>query len=160
VISSRRQPSQRPTRRTSGPRWIFWPVGSTRRICVVQTALMLLIAGQANAAERGWYDVPAADQSIRQQIMMIAKSGVHVTVAFLDTAFWDSPALHNVHGWFTPLEAFCLALTGTPMGPVPVYEKVFAVHRHSNFPNEPQYCEYVTPDWGPEWIHPPQADWK
>lgn len=131
-----------------------------QRIFAVQLVLLLLIAGNATADDRRWYDVSAQDKSIAEQVISISMIGVHVDVMFQDMDFWHLPALHNVHGWFTPQQAFCLALSGTPMEPVLLPEGNFAFHRYGEFPDTSEHCEYVTPDWGPEWIHPPQADWR
>lgn len=133
-------------------------MNTRQRAFIIGALVWLLIAGYANAQVRGWYDVPAVNKSIGDQVVAVAGSGVRVQLTFLDIHFWDSPALHNVHGWFTPQEALCLALAGTPMVPVPLHDGLIVLHRR--FPNEPQRCEYATVDFGPQWIHPPQADWK
>jgi hypothetical protein len=132
----------------------------TPRTFAISSVLLFLIAAQASAHDHRWYDVPAADKSIADQVIQISTIGPRVGILFARTNFWDSPAHHNVRGWFTPQEAFCLALAGTPMEPVPLSGGSFTFHRYTDFPDEPQHCEYATVDWGPEWIHPPQADWK
>lgn len=132
-------------------------MNTRQRTFVILTLLLLQVA---NAHDQRWYNVPATDKSFAEQIIAISRIKPTVGIMFEDTHFWDSPALHDVHGWFTPLEAFCIALAGTPLEPVVVSGVSFVFHRYSDFPDEPQRCEYATADWGPEWIHPPQADWK
>ena len=122
---------------------------------VVETVLMLLIAGFAHAQDRGWYDVNAVDKSLADQLVEISQTGIPIELAFSWRNFdWSYPATHDVHGFFTPQEALCLALVGTPQVPVPLPESNgnFVVRRQS--PDEPQHCEYGTVDWGPELIQP------
>jgi hypothetical protein len=135
-------------------------MNSRARTFAIWTVLWLLVSGQANAHDHRWYDVPAAGKSIADQVIAISRTKEPFGVMFAVTPFWDSPARHNVYGWFTPQEALCLALDGTPMTPVPLSSGNFTFMRPSDHPEEPQHCEYATVDWGPEWIHPPQADWK
>lgn len=127
---------------------------------VVETVLMLLIAGFAHAQDRGWYDVNAVDKSLADQLVEISQTGIPIELAFSWRNFdWRYPATHDVRGWLTPQEALCLALAGTPQVPVPLTESPgnFVLRRQS--PDEAQQC-YGTVDWGPELIQPPQVDWN
>lgn len=127
----------------------------------LELLLILALNPVVAAQEHGWYDVSAADKSLAEQIAAISVTGVPVTLVFLEREGgfdWSFPAIRDVHGWFTPQEALCLALAGTSQVPVPTAApKDFVVR--NQLADEPQHCEYAIPDWGPPWIHPPQADW-
>lgn len=120
--------------------------------------LLILALSPVAAQERAWYDVPAENRSLADQIVAISATGIPVGLSFARQDFnWDFPAIRDVKGWFSAQEALCLALAGTTQVPVPGGPRNFSVRRQ--LPDEPQHCEYALPDWGPPWIHPPQADW-
>ncbi len=126
------------------------------------TVMILALCSVACAQGKHWYDVPAADLSLYDQLVAISQA-YKTQLLFNGSEYdWEAPAAMNVHGWFTAQEAFCLALSGTPEIPeltviAPDHE-TYAVHRMR--PGQRPPCEYVTVDYGPEWIHPPRADWK
>jgi hypothetical protein len=134
---------------------------SRPRLWPALLAIVLLgLCASAPAQQRRWFDVPAVNETLGHQVLAVA--GRRAVVMFSWDEFdWDSPATVNVRGWFTVQQALCLALSGTREVPVPiarVNRLIFALQPQRQ--DEPQHCQYASVDYGPEWIHAPQADWK
>jgi hypothetical protein len=126
-------------------------------------AIAALCISVASAADKFTYRLPAANTLLANQLTALTQiSRPHIGLLFV----WGSgiaegtPAHHDVVGVLTPQEALCMALSGTGLVPIPTNEYMFAV-RHSEPGEWDSHCAPV--DWledTPEWIHPPQADWR
>jgi hypothetical protein len=49
---------------------------------IVETALVLMIAGLAHAQDRGWYNVNALDKTLADQLVEISQAGTPIGLAF------------------------------------------------------------------------------